>query len=107
MRQCHARSLVVLKGLLGGITSRSLFRALDVAGGDGRLSKNFLLGQYCKVDIFDQCPTAVKKARNALISHARFGYAAQSTMQDFDWRFEYSGIFMIWVVGYLSDNALV
>ena len=28
-------------------------------------------------------------------------------MQDFDWRFEYSGIFMIWAVGYLSDTALV
>ena len=28
-------------------------------------------------------------------------------MQDFDWRFEYSGIFMVWVVGYLTDSALV
>ena len=38
MKQCHNRSLDVLKKLLGAITHRSLFRALDVAGGDGRLS---------------------------------------------------------------------
>ena len=107
MTQCHTRSMEVLKGLLGGITPRSLFRALDVAGGDGRLSKSFLLSQYSKVDIFDQCPTAVTKARKALLGHSRFGYAAQSTMQDFDWRFDYSGIFMVWVVGYLADSALV
>ena len=107
MRQCHTRSLEVLKGLLGAITPRSLFRALDVAGGDGRLSKSFLLGQYSRVDIFDQCPIAVEKARKALLGHSRFGYAAQSTMQGFDWKFEYSGIFMVWVVGYLSNPALV
>ena len=74
MKRCHTRSLEVLKGLLGDITNRSLFRALDVAGGDGRLSKSFLVGQYGKVDHFDQCPTAVEKAREALRRHPRFGY---------------------------------
>ena len=80
MKQCHARSLEVLKTLLGPMTHRSLFRALDVAGGDGRLSKSFLVEQYLTVDHFDQCPTAVKKAREALLRHARFGYSQQATM---------------------------
>ena len=97
----------VLKTLLGQMTHRSLFRALDVAGGDGRLSKRFLVEQYLTVDHFDRCPTAVRKAREALLRHARFGYSKQSTMQDFDWQFEYSGIFLVWVAGYLGDTALV
>ena len=63
MEQCHPRSIEILKHLLGSITSRSLFRALDVAGGDGRLSTSFLLKQYRKVDLFDQCPEAIKRAR--------------------------------------------
>ena len=107
MKKCHTRSLEVLKTLLGPMTHRSLFRALDVAGGDGRLSKSFLVEQYLTVDHFDQCPTAVTKAREALLRHARFGYSKQSTMQDFDWQFEYSGIFLVWVAGYLGDTALV
>ena len=37
MALCHPRSIEVLKKLIGTITQRSLFRALDVAGGDGRL----------------------------------------------------------------------
>ena len=42
------------------------FRALDVAGGDGRLSKGLLLDQYNIVDLFDQCPIGVKKAKQAM-----------------------------------------
>ena len=43
MELCHSRSIDVPKTLLGPITQRSLFRALDVAGGDGRLAKDFLV----------------------------------------------------------------
>ena len=28
-------------------------------------------------------------------------------MQDFNWAFKYSGIFMVWVTGYLGEEALV
>ena len=28
-------------------------------------------------------------------------------MEDFNWQFDYSGIFMVWVAGYLGDSALV
>ena len=66
MKLCHSRSIEVFKKLLGSITHRSLFRALDVAGGDGRLSKDFLVKQYKKTDLFDQCGKAVSKAREAL-----------------------------------------
>ena len=66
MNKCHLRSLEVLRGLLGRITPRSFIRALDVGGGDGRLARSFLIDSYNKVDLFDQCPIAVKKAKEAL-----------------------------------------
>ena len=107
MALCHPRSIEVLKKLIGTITQRSLFRALDVAGGDGRLSKDFLLKQYRKVDHFDQCPTGVKKAKAALLRSPNFGHTQQAKMQDYGWRFEYSGIFMVWCSGYLARSELV
>ena len=62
MKKCHPRCIEILKEFLGSIVPMSLFRALDVTGGDGRLAVNFLLKSYRKVDLFDQCPQAVKKA---------------------------------------------
>ena len=59
MKKCHPRSIEVLKKFLGPIVPRSLFRAVDVAGGDGRLAINFLMKHYKKVDLFDQCPQAL------------------------------------------------
>ena len=35
------------------------------------------------------------------------GFVQQATMQDFNWPFKYSGIFMIWCVGYLARPELV
>ena len=62
MKQCHPRSIEILKRFLASIHGRSLFRALDVAGGDGRLCSSLLLKSWRRVDLFDQCPVAVKKA---------------------------------------------
>ena len=80
MAECHARCVEILKRFLGPIQPRSLFRALDVAGGDGRLSVGFLLNLYVRVDLFDQCPEAVKRAKRAMKSHQALGYVSQSTM---------------------------
>ena len=73
MEQCHQRCLEVLKAFLGTVVPRSLLRALDVAGGDGRLTKGLLLKSYAKVDLFDQCPKAVGLARAALGRHSAVG----------------------------------
>ena len=51
-----------------------------MAGGDGRLSKGLLLETYDKVDLFDQCPKGVKKARQAMKGHKAKGYIAQAGM---------------------------
>ena len=66
MDLCHPHSIDILKQFLGPISPRSLFRALDVAGGDGRFSSSFLLKPYRKVDLFDECPEAVQRARRKM-----------------------------------------
>ena len=107
MERCHPRSIEILKSFLGPIQPRSLFRALDVAGGDGRLSTSFLLKHYRKVDLFDQCPQALQKAQRAMRSCNATGYVTKATMQEFRWPFDYSAIFMVWCAGYLGRNELV
>ena len=107
MERCHIRSLEVLKGLLGKITPRSVVRAIDVGGGDGRLSQSFLINSYKKVDLFDQCPIAIKKAKAALQGSSSFGYAEQVSMKQFQWKYQYSAIFMVWSAGYISAEDLV
>ena len=43
MEECHERCLEILRTFLDNVGDRSTFRALDVAGGDGRLSASILL----------------------------------------------------------------
>ena len=74
MKKCHPRCIEILKEFLGSIVPRSLFRALDVAGGDGRLAVNFLMKSYRKVFLFDQCPQALKRAQRSMQGHNAMGY---------------------------------
>ena len=85
MRECHPRSIEILKQFTGAIKPRNLYRALDVAAGDGRLTLNLLSRSYAKVDLFDQCDVAVKKAQRALKSNEKLGFISKASMQDFTW----------------------
>ena len=69
MSACHVRCLEILKSFMGSIAHKGLERALDVAGGDGRVSADLLLEYYKEVNMFDQCPEGVKKAKVALQSN--------------------------------------
>ena len=106
MKICHSRCIELLNEFLANIECHIRFRALDVAGGDGRLTEHFLTKQYPRVDLFDQDPDAIKKAKKAMEKNVSFGYAGVATMEDFKWEFSYSAIYMVWVSGYLNDTAL-
>ena len=80
IERCHQRCIEILQDLFRKIDCDSRFRAIDVAGGDGRLTLGLLLNEYDKVDLFDQCPEAVKKAKQAMKGHKRKGYIAQAGM---------------------------
>ena len=107
MNICHTHSIEILKRFLGSVVPRSLFRAIDVAGGDARLCSSLLFRSYRKVDLFDQCPIALKKAEQVMKDHPRGGHVTLSTMQKFKWVFQYSAIFMVWCSGYLGRQELV
>ena len=66
---------------------RQIYRAIDVAGGDGRLSDSFLQMQYKRVDLFDGCPLAVQRATETMNKYKNFGYAEVAMMQEFRWHY--------------------
>ena len=65
MSECHQTCEQLLKRLVESVQPRSFIRALDVAGGDGRLATSELFKPYMRVDLFDQCTQAIMEARNA------------------------------------------
>ena len=107
MKVCGGRSVEIMKEFVGSLEIHSRERALDMAGSDGRFTVDFLLGQYGKVDIFDQCKTAYKKALAACKGHPNFGFANKSSMQMWEYAFKYCAIYMVWCVGYLNKPTLI
>ena len=107
MATCHSQCIDVLKRFLGRIVHRSLIRALDVATGDGRLSTSLLMRSYKKVDMFDQCPVGLGKAKCSTVGNPALGNIQLSSMQNYAWPFFYSAIFMVWASGYLDRAELV
>ena len=80
MAVCNDRCIEILKNFIGPIPNRSQFRALDCAGGDGRFSVNYLMKNYKKVDLFDQCPIAIRKAKDTLRGQPTLGSITLDTM---------------------------
>ena len=80
MDLCHQRSVDILKLFIASVTDMKYTRALDVAGGDGRISKALLLKHFHKVDLFDQCPIAVEKAAKTMSNHRTCGKVVKGTM---------------------------
>ena len=62
---CHQRCVNILHGFVQEIVPCGWTRALDVAGGDARLTTSIVFKYYLFVDLFDQCPDAVSKAKKA------------------------------------------
>ena len=107
MEICGPRCIEVMNNFLDSLVEPGRQRALDVAGGDGRFARGLLVDRYDKVDLFDQCETACGKAEEALRGHPNFGFVTEASMQDWEWDFQYDGIYMIWCVGYLTKPQLI
>ena len=74
-----------MEEFIRSIDNREDERALDVAAGDGRLSRSLLKRFYNSVDLFDQCSEAIRKARNAAQGDDSIRYIEQTTMQSYWW----------------------
>ena len=66
MAACSATCIEILKELLKKLNGHCRDFALDVAGGDGRVTLNLLIEEYQSVDLFDRCQVGVDKATEAL-----------------------------------------
>ena len=66
MELCGPKSIKEMAKFIDSIDELNFKHALDVAGGDGRFSKGLLIQRFEKVDLFDQCPLAIKRAKIAL-----------------------------------------
>ena len=53
MQVCHPRCIELLNSFTESITHHGLIRAIDIACGSGRVSKDFLLHSYNRVDLID------------------------------------------------------
>ena len=92
---------------MGPLPHNSAGRAIDIAGGDGRLSTGLLLKKYGTVDLIDICPLGVQRAKNAMSGHPACGQIQQANMMYYLWYYFYSAIFLVWCVGYLDRPELV
>ena len=82
-------------------------RALDVACGDGSLTKDFLSKLFDKIDMFDECPIAIKTVNGWRKDVTVIDRVEQSSIEKFIIHDYYSLIILRWVTGYLKDMELV
>ena len=107
MKKCHSRCLKIMKDFLQDCGPHNYDRALDVACGDGRLTKTMLIDYFDITDLFDRDSDAVKLAKNDLQKTNWIGEAISSNMEDYQWKHRYNAIFMIWCIGYLDEPKLI
>ena len=106
MRVIGPKSVQLMKDFLEEVGKHRLTRALDIAGGDGRFSVDFLIKKYEKADLFDQCPIGCGKAKEAMKYKRGAGDIKKASMQNYIWDNKYTGVYMIWCAGYLSETLL-
>ena len=53
MEICHPRCIELLQNFADKIVHHGRIRALDVAGGDGRITKDLILASYDRGDLID------------------------------------------------------
>ena len=107
MEACHDRSILIMNDFLDSLGALDGTRAIDIAGGDGRVIKHLLRKRYSAVDCFDMCMESVKILEELRKNLECIEDVDQADMKSFEWQHQYSGIFLRWCIGYLTDEQLV
>ena len=79
----HPEAVKQLKMFLQKLPNHRSYRAIEVACGDGRLTRDLLSGYYQKIIMFDQCPQAIEDAKVETINEDNIELCEPCTMQDF------------------------
>ena len=103
----HAQSIIFMKKFLGELTSLGQTRALDVAGGDGRVTKALLHDDFEAVDMFDLDQKVVEKVDKERPLLPKLGRVDQATIQAYEFKKKYNLILMCWCSGYPEDDELI
>ena len=82
-------------------------RVLEVACGDGCLTKDLLHEWFKKIDLFDQCPKAIAKVNLMKESINAIENVELADMISFKFQHTYSAIILRWCIGYLNERQLV
>ena len=104
MNQCHEQAVDWMKSFIESLPHHQYTRALEVACGDGRLTRDLLSKMYAEVDLFDQSEDAKKHAEENNIGNENVVLTDKYTMQAYEFpeMRKYSGIIARWCITYLS-----
>ena len=80
MKKAHEPSVSLMKKFIGSLPELEHARALDVAGGDGRVAKEVLVELFDKVDLFDRCPVALALVNAVKAVLPKLQHVEQATM---------------------------
>ncbi|OXA57864.1 N-terminal Xaa-Pro-Lys N-methyltransferase 1 [Folsomia candida] len=82
--------------------------ALDCGAGIGRITKNLLSRYFDKVDLVDQCPNFIEKAKQNFEGNPKIGEFFCCGLQKFNPPTgKYDVIWIQWVLSHLTDDDLV
>ena len=103
----HPKRCELMINLLENLFEGNMERALDVACGDGRLSREVLVWFFNKVDLFDCQQKQLDKFQKWSRTDEQVGTVEIATMQDYDPKETYDLIAMNWCLGYVTDEDVV
>lgn len=107
MEKANKPSIELMKEFLTNLDSLEYTRALDVAGGDGRVAKELLCDLFPAVDFFDQCQVAVDMVRQVKPLIPKLKHVDQETMEQYEFKEQYTLIMMSWCSGFIEDDDLI
>jgi len=90
---------------LNSYTEESL--AIDVGAGIGRVTKEFLVKVFTKVDLLEQNPRFVSEGKKHLANTIHIGEYFCDSLQKFTFTKKYDGIWVQWVIIYLTDEDFI
>ena len=77
-------------------------RALEVACSRAHLTNDLLKNKYKKIDLFDKDRVKVNELKRKFILNSKDIQPTAATMENFEWKYKYDGIFLHWCLNYLT-----
>ena len=93
-----------MEQLMEKLDVKEFGRAIDVGCGDGGYTVDHLIKKFTAVDMFDKNDAVIKKVKDLKKKHSQIKNVETATMQDYEFKEKYNGIFLRWSIGYLHKE---